>query len=172
MNPKRTATIVVVGGALAAWLWAAGTSNVHVSQPPVATKTAVEKSGAELADEIARLRERLRPAVMPQQNGRNLFQFGAARSNPAPVTRPSDPRELPPVPAPPPPPAFKLSGVAEDSGPRGPIRTAIISGQGELFLAKEGDQVTPRYRVLKISVDVVELVDVETSAILRLALAP
>ena len=172
MNLKRTATIVVVGGALAAWLWAAGTSNVHVSQPPVARQTAVEKSGAELANEIARLRERLRPTVMPQPNGRNLFQFRAPRSNPALVTRPSDPREFPPAPALPPPPAFKLSGIAEDPGPSGPIRTAIISGQGELFLAKEGDYVTPRYRVLRISVDVVELVDVETNATLRLVLAP
>jgi hypothetical protein len=172
MNHKRTATIVVVGGAVAAWLWAAGTSSVRVSPPPAARKSAVEKSGAELASEIARLRERLRPTATPRQNGRNLFQFSAPRPDPAPVTRPSAPREFVASPASPPPPALRLSGIAEDPGPDGPIRTAIISSPGELFLVKEDDLVTPRFRVVKISVDVVELVDVETKATLRLALAP
>ena len=42
---------------------------------------------------------------------------------------------------------------------RRPVRTAIISGEGQLYMVKEGEAVTPRYRVAKISADVVELVD-------------
>jgi hypothetical protein len=37
-------------------------------------------------------------------------------------------------------------------------------------MAKEGDTVTPRYRVAKISADVVELTDLIDNSIRRLAL--
>jgi hypothetical protein len=74
------------------------------------------------------------------------------------------------MPAPLPPSPLKLSGIAEDPGADGPVRTAIISGQGQLFLVKEGEMVTTRYRVAKISADGVELVDVGTNATLRLVM--
>ena len=37
-----------------------------------------------------------------------------------------------------------LAGIAEDPAPDGgsPVRTAIIAGNGQLFLAKNGDTVT------------------------------
>ncbi|MBI4487382.1 MAG: hypothetical protein HY655_15365 [Acidobacteria bacterium] len=173
MNLKRTATIGVAGGALAAWLAAAGTSGVHVSVPRPAAPAPIEQRGAELASEIARLHERLRPTAAPRQQGRNLFQFRSSHPRSAPVTPGTPAVTDAPTPAaslPPPQPPLKLSGVAEDRGPDGPIRTAIISGQGQLFLVKEGEMVTPRYRVAKISADVVELVDVDTNATLRLAM--
>ena len=59
---------------------------------------------------------------------------------------------------------MKLAGIAEDPEADGPVRTAIISGEGQLFMVKEGEAVTPRYRVAKISADVVELVDLSTTA--------
>jgi hypothetical protein len=172
MNLKRTATIGVVGGALAAWLASAATSNRPVPRPIVIPTPPIDLRGAELADEIARLRERLRPTTTPSQPGRNLFTFRAARARAvaapiaasapaaiteAAVTQPS----LPPL---------KLAGIAEDSGPDGPIRTAIISTDGQLFMAKEGDTVTLRYRVAKISADVVELTDLSDNSVRRLAL--
>jgi hypothetical protein len=171
MNYKRTATIGVVGGALAAWLAAANTSDVRVAPAPIVRPTPIEQSGAALASEIAKLHERLRPTAAPRPDGRNLFEFSTSRSVAAPQGRPATPR--PPVallPAPDPPPPFTLAGMAEDTGPDGPLRTAIISSPGELFLVKEGDMVTPRYRVARISADVVELLDVATNATLRLAL--
>jgi hypothetical protein len=39
-----------------------------------------------------------------------------------------------------------------------------------LFLVKEGETITTRYRVAKISTDVVELVDLGDNSIRRLAL--
>ncbi len=75
------------------------------------------------------------------------------------------------VPAPPTAPLLRLSGLAEDRGADGSIvRTAIISSEGQLFLAKEGDAVTPRYRIAKISADVVELIDLVDNSTLRLVL--
>ena len=149
MNMKRTVTIVVGGAALIAWLAGAATSN-HTISPVVVNKPApIEMRGAELASEIARLQERLRPSATPRQPGRNLFAFRPiAAPPPAPLFAPAPPRpalsaSLPLAPALPP---LKLAGIAEDAGPEGPVRTAIISGEGQLHMVKEGENVTPRYQ--------------------------
>jgi hypothetical protein len=66
-----------------------------------------------------------------------------------------------------------LIGVAEDTTTDGLVRTAIISGPGQLYVVKEGDRVTSRYRVARISPDVVELDDlarIGDASVLRLAL--
>jgi hypothetical protein len=65
---------------------------------------------------------------------------------------------------------LKLEGLAEDHGDQGAVRTAIISGFGDIFLVKEGESVTLRYRVAKISADAVELTDLTDNTPLRLAL--
>ena len=169
MTLKRAATMVVVGGALAAWLAAAATSgNRDVTSPVIVETPPVEARGAELATEIARLHERLRPDATPRL-GRNLFTFASPRPRPAPpITAPALTETPRPQPLAPPP--LKLVGVAEDAGPQGPERTAIISGLGQLFLVKAGERVTPRYRVAKIDADVVELVDADNGTTLRLSL--
>ncbi len=173
MKMKRTATIVVVGGALAAWLAAAATSGSRdlASRPAERAATADARSQA-LASEIARLHERLRPSETPRQPARNLFQFTSMRPRPAPVaSKPalSEAAAMPlPVALPLPP--LKLIGVAEDPGPDGPVRTAILSGPGQLFLVKEGQNVTLRYLVAKISASAVELTDLGDHSTLRLAL--
>jgi hypothetical protein len=172
MNLKRTATIGVVGAALAVWLAAAATSNRGAPPPFVVPPSPIDSRGAALADEIARLHERLRPTATPTQPGRNLFNFrsSAARAVSSPVIAPPPAIvEAPPAPRPSQP-TLKLSGIAEDDGPDGPVRVAIISGDGQLFMVKEGDAVTLRYRVAKISADVVELTDLTDNSIRRLAL--
>jgi hypothetical protein len=50
------------------------------------------------------------------------------------------------------------------------VRTAIISGEGELFVVKVGDSVTARYVVTTISADVVELTDTSDQTVRRLPL--
>jgi hypothetical protein len=170
MNPKRTTTIVVVG-ALVAWLAGAATSNHTIPRVTVVQETAIEKRGAELALEIERLHERLAPVVSPSAPGRNLFTFRPTAVRPAaPVAATPRPAITDFVPPPIALPPLKLSGLAEDEGPDGPIRLAFISGGGELFMVKEGDAVTPRYRVAKISADVVELTDLIDNSVRRLAL--
>jgi hypothetical protein len=171
MNLKRTTTIVVFGGALAAWLAAAATyRGPEIGAPLVLKSPSIDGRGAALADEISRLHERLHPSAQPPQPGRDLFSFVASRPRAvelvqtpaaalteAPLRRPTLP-------------AMRLSGIAEDATPDGVVRTAIISVFGQLFLAKEGDPVTERYRVVKISPDVVELTDLADRSTLRLAL--
>jgi hypothetical protein len=100
-----------------------------------------------------------------------LFSFRSARgrAEPTPVSVAAPARvEAPPLPKPLP--SLKLAGVAEDPGDDGPARTAIISGEGQLFTVKEGENVTTRYRVVKISADVVELLDLTDHTVRRLAL--
>ena len=171
MNWKRTATIVVVGGVVLAWLAGAATSNRSIAPATVAPLAPIEVRGAELAGEIKRLHERLRPTASPHQPGRNLFAFQHAVAM-RPLTPPPSPKAAlaEAVTAPLAQPLLKLAGVAEDQGPDGPIRTAIISGEGQLFMVKEGDAVTPRYTVTRISADVVELTDVADHTVRRLAL--
>ena len=169
MTLKRAATMVVVGGALAVWLAAAATSGNHgVASPALVQVPPIEARGAEFATEVARLHERLRPDAAPRL-ARNLFAFASPKPSPAPAAAAPALAEAPraqPI-APPP---LKFIGVAEDPGPQGPERTAIISGLGQLFLVKTGERVTSRYRVAKIDADVVELVDEDNGATLRLAL--
>lgn len=171
MHLKRTATIVVVGGALAAWLSAAITPERHAPSILPAREVRVATSSAQLASETARLHERLRPDAAPRQPSRNLFAFHVVTARPEAVlvSKPAQSEAVAaPVPAPLPP--LMLAGIAEDPGPSGPVRTAVISGGGQLFLVKEGEHVTPRYLVAKISADVVELADQGDGSTRRLAL--
>ena len=171
MNVKRTAMIGVAGVAVAVWISAATTSNMRTVAPVVPTKpNVIDKSGAELAVEVKRLHERLRPSDTPVHS-RDLFRYAARTSSPAPIVTavPVAPaaqeQPLAPIVAP-----LKLEGLAEDRGDQGPVRTAIISGFGDIFLVKEGESVTSRYRVAKISPDAVELTDLTDNTPLRLAL--
>jgi hypothetical protein len=173
MNLKRTATIAVVGGALVAWLAGAATSNRSIAPPIVAPAAPIEARGAELANEIARLHERLRPTATPRQPGRNLFVFHAGAPRAAAPIAPAAPKPALTEAASlftPPQPSLKLAGIGEDAGPDGPLRIAFITGDGQLFMVKEGENVTSRYRVTKISSDVVELMDLATNTPRRLAL--
>jgi hypothetical protein len=175
MNVKRTILIGVAGGAVAVWLAAAATSNTRTIAPVVPSKpTVVDKSGAALAAEVRRLHERLRPSDTPVDS-RDLFRY-AAKSSPslslqianaaAPVAAPAAPQEITPLTVSP----LKLEGLAEEQGAQGVVRTAVISGFGDFFLVKEGDRVTPRYRVAKISSEAVELTDLSDNTPVRLAL--
>ncbi len=172
MDVRRTATIGVVGAAIAVWLAAAATSGIRDQPAPIVTVApqSIDLSGAALTDEIKRLHERLRPSAAPRQPARNLFEFTPPRVKPAPLAFPPSAASdaVVAVPAPPP---LRLTGLAEDPAPDGTIvRTAIISAPGQLFLAKVGDPVTARYRVARISADVVELLDLSDNSTVRLAL--
>ena len=174
MNLKQTATIVVVGGACVAWLASAATSGGRARPMPQAMDTSlVDARASDLASEIARLHERLTPGATPREPVRNPFVFASA--SPRPVV-PAGPAltEAVAAPTPPAPPTsslpWQLVGIAEDDGPSGPVRTAIISGAGQLFLVKEGEAVTPQYRVSRIAADLVELVEASSGSSVRLVL--
>ena len=165
MVTKRTIILVVVLGALAAWLAAAATSGVRPIRPVSTARSQIDLRGAALSAEIERLHDRLRPTAAPEHN-RNLFQFAArarAVAAAAPVVESAP--VAPPAPVEPP---FKLIGIAEDNG----ARTAILSSPSQLQMVHIGDNVTAgatTYRVTGVSADTVELTSAD-STVLRLAL--
>lgn len=171
MNLQRTILFGAVGGAVVVWFAAASPSNPSPSAYPAARSTTpLEVRGKDLAAEVARLRDRLRPTAAPLQR-RDLFRYRRdavaasrrANASVSPVESRPDPLAVAK-------PSFTLVGLAEDDSPDGPVRTAIIKDAGDLFFVKEGDQVTRRYRVEKISTDVVELTDIGGGPSVRLAL--
>jgi hypothetical protein len=192
MSIKRTTVIVVGGVALAAWLSAAMNPGRAPSVPATFSPAPIDATGAMLSGEIARLRERLRPDATPRQANRNPFVF-RSRSSPSRGLSGS-PRGIIGVGGTVVPAAtdasavaalvdrgrlrLSLAGVAEDPGPAGgaPVRTAIIAGNGQVFLAKEGDTVTDRgvenvnYRLGNISADSAELIDLRDNTIHRIVL--
>jgi hypothetical protein len=160
MTVRRATIFVIVLGALAAWIAAAATSGVREIKPvaPFAPPS-IDTSGVALEAEITRLHDHLRPTASPRL-ARDLFQFAAAR----PRVGSQDTATIlpPPIPAPAaaPAPSLTLIGVAEDAADGGGVRTAIISTPGQLFLVKEGEEVTAaglRYRVTRISADAADL---------------
>jgi hypothetical protein len=159
MNITRAVVLGVVGGALAAWLATASTSGTRQLAPiQPARVPPVDKSGAELAAEIGRLHDRLRPTTAPAAPARDLFEFSAAR---IPRAGAAEPLAVIAAPVPvPQAPRFSLIGVAEDGG----VRTAIVSGPGDVFLVKEGDRVADRYIVVRVDADAVELTDISVAS--------
>jgi len=168
MNVRRVVWFGVSALAIATWFAAASTSGVRapiVPVPPVRV-TALDRSSAVLQSEIARLHERIGPSASPSRS-RDLFRFNLRAAN-----RPSHPSaaavEAAPVAKLPP--ALTLIGIAEDTAESGVVRTAIVSGPGELFLVKAGELIAGRYHVDQVSADAVLLTDTTTSDSTTLAL--
>lgn len=171
MNVQRVAWISIGVAVLAAMIAGATTSGgrrVAVEPPPVNT-TAIELQGAELAAEVARLRARLRPTEEPQHPARNLFQFATPAVRPASVDDlllgPSAPAVTPPAVQSPP---LTLVGFAVESTADRPVRTAIISAFGDVFLLKDGDTLASQYRVVQVGADSVELTSLHDGTALTL----
>lgn len=177
MTPGRAAAYI--GGAmlLAAWLSSAATSQPDAEPVPASTPqgtSGTDPVGFDVQAQAARLRARLASAPAPQQPSRNPFAFvererpDARQARAAAVPQQLSITESAPVD---PEPALSLVGMAEQQGPKGPTRTAVIAGAGEdVFLVTEGQEVAGRYRVTTIAADAVELQDLSTGAIRRLIL--
>jgi len=172
MNLKRVFAFAITGGALAALIAGATTTGYRRAPlPPVRDKRATQSdlSGAALAVEIQRLHERLRPSTPPEQPSRNLFEYRSRRIAPAIPAEPtivSTPATPNAIAVPP----LELIGIAADGAGDATVRTAILSGFGQLYLVKEGERVNDRYRVVRIGADAVELADADQSTPIRIAL--
>jgi hypothetical protein len=50
-------------------------------------------------------------------------------------------------------PALTLAGIAEEGSPDAPVRTAVISGMGQLFLVKESETFGGRFEIVRVGAD-------------------
>ena len=177
MTAKRAAAYCGGGLLLLAGL-SYGGARVGQTPPPAEPSRPVETSGtaslaADVQAQTARLKARMSEAPAPLAPSRNPFAFTPRHETAARPKRPArevgplaDPTALPPAE-----PAIELVGVAESQTTEGIVRTAVISAlSGELFLVKEGESIAARYRVKAVSSTSVELTDLVTGGIRRLAL--
>jgi len=92
--------------------------------------------------------------------GRNIFRSEAP---PPPIPQPIAPAINPNVvqaPPPPPPSGLKFYGFA---GPKNGSKKVFLLKGEDIFLAKEGDIVDRRYKVVRVGVSTVEIEDVLTN---------
>jgi len=79
--------------------------------------------------------------------------------------------EPPPAPVAPPPLPLILMGIAEQPSASGAQRTAILGGSGdEIYMVTVGQTIAARYTVTAVGVDAIELKDLSTGGLRRLAL--
>ena len=180
MTSSRAAWYLGGAAVLAGWLAAgANQDGLRRAREAIdgarARETADVARAEQLVDAIeaqaARLQARLAAAPEPARSGRNPFAFRVRRveSPPPRSVRAADVDDIPAVPAPDPIP-LTLSGVAEDAGPDGTIRTAILSGLGDVFHARVGDTIASRYQVMAIGAEAVDVNDLNTGRTIRLGL--
>ena len=174
---SRSAVVYGLGGVLlVACLAAANMPQDSDPLPPRATREARAADPDVLAVEVSsqakRLRTLMAQAPTPGANTRNPFSFAASRSSRASAPEVSAAVTAEPAPAAVAPlPPLTLMGVAEESTPAGPRRTAVVGGDGDtIYMVVEGDPIGERYRVTKIGADAIELEDLLSKGFRRLAL--
>ena len=154
------------GGILATWV---AVSPPHVPQTPASAAqpqtTAAERSADALNAQADVLRDRAN-AVAMRPSKRNPFRFSSPAS-PARVPVIPEAADLPATDVAPPParPSLTLTGIAREAD----VRTAIISSDGQIYLASDGDLVAGRFIVVKVDPEAVLLRDTD-GAELRLVL--
>jgi hypothetical protein len=162
MTPQRAAVWAAGSTLLAAWLAAAAAPSFapQSSSEPAARSPEPDPQVRVLTVETERLRKRSSAEAPREPIERNPFEFGTRTANRSapPTIEPlvgamstKAPRLAPPL---------QLIGMAEDAPDAvDPGRTAIVSVAGTLVLAKTGDTIAGRYRVVRIGAEVVELIE-------------
>jgi hypothetical protein len=173
MNRTRIALLGLLAVLVAVWVSSASLPSAPSEAPPGSGPKAdagqPPASLFDLEEAAGRLRSRREEAPAPRDSGRNPFEFVASAPSPA-APRPAIADLAPTAPATPPPPLLTLSGIAERTVEEGKVRTAVISGFGQLFFAKAGDKIATRYEVTAIGADAVELRDIYSGQTVRLTL--
>ena len=152
--------VVVLG--LTAWRWWPTQSSAPVAASGVGqARRSVARAPLDIPD--ARLQvERLQAASQRKTPpaGRNIFEYGRVSRpvrtvKPAVAPTPQAPR--PQSPPPPPPPPLRFYGMAENQ--QGGARRVFLTDGDEIYVARQGDVIEGRYRVVRISGDSMELED-------------
>jgi hypothetical protein len=117
-------------------------------------------------DLLAKLRE-----VESASTGRNVFQFGPPPVKVEQLKAPEPkviPAQMPAVaassgpPVPPPPPPIPLKYYGFSSAPAGSGKTAFFLDGEDILVAKEGDTLKRRYRVVRVNPNSVVMEDTES----------
>jgi hypothetical protein len=173
MMDWKATTVISGAGILATWFFSmpAGHSPATATITRPARAPQASAAAIDIQREADRLQVRVHPDANYQQSSRNPFRFAARPAGAArPVGTSAPAPSLPVVAQLPAPPRLTLDGIASDMVGDQPQRTAILNTPAGIVLAREGDQVMGQFRVAKIAVDSVELVNIGDGSSLRLAL--
>jgi hypothetical protein len=176
MTSVRLAAYIGGGALLVAWFAAAAGAPVSEVASRDRAQPAPTSGSSSIASEVeaqaTQLRARLSQAPTPSTRQRNPFSFAPRRSvRAASVPAKASAAVDPAAPAVPVVPTLLLMGIAEDSSPDGPRRTAVIGGAADaLYMVMIGQRIADRYEVTAIGADAVELKDLLTGGYRRLAL--
>ena len=159
-SPVKTGLAILLGIAAIFYVarWVIGTNETQAS-----TRTSIVQTGKK--GQINSLDPTLRTDLLRdeeetqyQSKGRNIFVLQA--DIPKVITPPittHDPTPIPPGPPPPPPINLKFFGFANKPGE--PKKIFLSRGE-DIWVAKEGEVVDRRYKVVKINPNSVEIEDV------------
>ena len=156
----RSIGMIAAAAVTAGWLGARLTQ----APPPEQSlrgSSARPSSETQVVPRAEKLRERLAAPPLPS-SGRNPFVYGART---APSTRDhqvhgvEDVALPPPMPVAPPPPIFKLSGIASNLENGVTVLTAIVIDNGSMVFVKAGDKLSNGYSVLRVEEASVTLAD-------------
>jgi hypothetical protein len=159
ISPTTIGRFIIAAGAAAGWLMTGAVQNGpggRDAQAALARPVASEVPPARFTEV---LRDRMRQPVMPER-GRNPFTYGARHAAPrhdAVTTAPV--AEAAPAPVEPPPPVFRLSGVAASRVDGATVLTAIVIDNGVMVFAKAGDKLSNGYSVVNVEEMSITLVD-------------
>ena len=176
MTYRRAVALVLAVVAVATWLAITagrGVAPVERSAPrPVVISSPLDPAIRSVQGQAGRLRAYLASAPPLAPAARNPFRFrerpeARPQVHPAPALSTAAASVLAALTARP---ELVLSGLAEDPSPSGPIRTAIISGLGQLFLVKEGEEFGGRFQVVRIGTNAVQVLDRSDGSTFTLAL--
>jgi hypothetical protein len=172
-NPKKVAVagvLLLLGVFFLIRAFYSMPSESTVSGPPVSQPLTGEKTATQLLPEN-NLDPRLRVDLLKNAedveykgNGRNIFRAGA--EPPKEIPKPVTPamiqvQEAAKRPPPPPPINLKYFGYSNRQGEENKI---FLSEGGDVFVAKQGDIVNRRYKILRITPTSVEVEDVISNA--------
>jgi len=130
-------------------------------QPTGATRSRTGRGAPSAIPDAELHRERLAAARGAQAADirRNIFEYGSRPVTATPRgARAQAQPDKPAPPPPPPPPPLRFYGFAEGSS-GGSRRVLLTDGEG-IFVARQGDTINSRYRVLSVGESAVELEDI------------
>ena len=160
----RTVGLIVVAALASGWFGATVTHDATVQQPRVPNRTPMP-IGVTTVPQAEKLRERLNKPPLPRP-GRNPFVYGARVAPRRSSGDRADQAEMPaaaPVamPAAPPLPVIKLSGIATDVKDGVTVLTAILNDNGSMVFAKAGDKLSNGSSVVSVDELSVTIIDAD-----------
>jgi hypothetical protein len=172
MTWKATAA---ASGVMLVGTWLASYAPVGGPKPQPSTVPTIahtEAAAADIQREADRLHGRLQQVAAYRLPSRNPFRFNPRPDPPAPAPRPIVTEPITPVVEAPPTPRLVVAGIGEDHVGDEIVRTAVISTATDVHVVKVGDTIADTYKVASISATGVELVRLDTGAILQLPFRP